>query len=189
MSTSTSHGLFTFTDFVFCKSGVLLFLHHQDAVLYWNVVFRTICPCSKNVQHWMGIKWLRLFIRNFNSLLGNHCMKWRCTGSQFTWLYKPPSVTKVFVIKIREGLASLRIGQKHMVPLTQFADCLWCYILCKISWCQLCWHNVLLLKPVSHEEWKGEQTNFLRKVLKQSWLPVFWKKIQNTQEIKKTLFN
>ena len=27
------------------------------------------------------------------------------------------------------------------------------------------------------------------KNLKQSWLPAFWKKIQNTQEIKRTLFN
>ena len=36
-------------SFVFCKSDVLLFFHHQD-----NVVSRTVCPirCSKNVQHW-----------------------------------------------------------------------------------------------------------------------------------------
>ena len=28
-----------------------------------------------------------------------------------------------------------------------------------------------------------------KKNLKQSWLPAFWKKIQNTQEIKRMLFN
>ena len=32
-------------------------------------------------------------------------------------------------------------------------------------------------------------TTMLIENLKQSWLPAFWKKIQNTQEIKRTLFN
>ena len=32
-------------------------------------------------------------------------------------------------------------------------------------------------------------TKMEKKNLKQSWLPAFWKKIQNTQEIKRTLFN
>ena len=31
--------------------------------------------------------------------------------------------------------------------------------------------------------------NKKQKNLKQSWLPAFWKKIQNTKEIKRTLFN
>ena len=34
----------------------------------------------------------------------------------------------------------------------------------------------------SQQQWK-------KKNLKESWLPAFWKKIQNTQEIKRTLFN
>ena len=46
-------------NFVFCMSGVLLFLHHQDTVLL------NLCPirCSKNVQHCSvlpvsGYRWL-----------------------------------------------------------------------------------------------------------------------------------
>ena len=47
--------LFPTTDFVFCKSGVLLFLHYWDTVSNQNLVSRTLCPiwCLKNVQHWM----------------------------------------------------------------------------------------------------------------------------------------
>ena len=53
MWTSTFHVLFTTMDFIFCKSGVLLFLHHQDTVSYWILVSSTLCPirCLKNVQH------------------------------------------------------------------------------------------------------------------------------------------
>ena len=42
----------TKTDFVFFRSGVQLFLHHQD-VSYYILVSRTHCPASgsKNVQH------------------------------------------------------------------------------------------------------------------------------------------
>ena len=39
------------------------------------------------------------------------------------------------------------------------------------------------LQP-SHKQTKNQNKN-----LKQSWLPAFWKKIQNTQEIKRTLFD
>ena len=47
---------FTTMDFVFCKSGVALFLHHQDTMSYWNLVSRILCPirCSKNVHHCSG---------------------------------------------------------------------------------------------------------------------------------------
>ena len=60
---------FTTMDFVFCKSGVALFLHHQDTMSYWNLVSRILCPirCSKKCASllrecwWWFISWLWLF--------------------------------------------------------------------------------------------------------------------------------
>ena len=53
MQISSFHVLFTTTDFVFCKSGVLLFMHYQDTVSYYILVSGTLClnKYSKDVQH------------------------------------------------------------------------------------------------------------------------------------------
>ena len=53
MWTSAFHVLSTTIDFVFCKSGIQLFLHCQDTASYQNLVSGKLCPirCSKDVQH------------------------------------------------------------------------------------------------------------------------------------------
>ena len=54
--TSTFHVLFTAMDFVFCKSGVLLFLHHQDTLLSKFGLQNTVSlspKVLKSVQHWL----------------------------------------------------------------------------------------------------------------------------------------
>ena len=61
MWTATFHVLFTRTDFVFRRSGVLLFLNHRDTMSYWNFVSRTLCPITvlkkKKVQYCTHTYW------------------------------------------------------------------------------------------------------------------------------------
>ena len=52
----TFHVLFTAMDFVFCKSGVLLILHHQDTLLSKFGLQNTVSlspKVLKSVQHWL----------------------------------------------------------------------------------------------------------------------------------------